>query len=259
MAKIHKTAIVDKTAQLADDVQVGPYCLIGPGVKIGPGTKFSGHSIVHCNTSIGENNNIFAASIGADPQDLKYKGEKTFLVIGDNNTIREYVTLNRATGKGNKTVIGNNNFFMTQSHVGHNCVIGNSNVIANSVALGGHVLIEDNAVVGGLTGVHQFCRIGRLAIIGGCSKVVQDVPPYSMCDGDLAKVYGLNKIGLDRAGIGPQKQGTLKKAFKILFAEGHLIGNSIKNIEKEISQTEEIAHLIDFVRASERGVCHWLK
>lgn len=260
MAKIHKTAIVDKTAILADDVQVGPYCLIGPGVKIGQGTRLGPHCVIHRWTTIGKNNNLVCgSSIGVDPQDLKYKGEKTYLEIGDNNTIREYVTLNRATGRGNKTVIGNSNLFMAASHVGHNCIIGNDNVLANAVLLGGHVIVEDNAILGGMVGIHQFCRVGKLAIIGGCSKAIQDVPPYSMCDGDPAKVYGLNKIGLQRTAITQQAQATLKKAFKILFTDGLLISNAVKKIEKELPQIEEIRHITKFVKSSERGMCRWIK
>lgn len=260
MAKIHKTAIVHKDAMLADDAEVGPYCLIGPAVKIGPGSRLGPHCVIHRNTTIGKNNNLVCAcSVGADPQDLKYKGEKTYLEIGDNNIIREYVTLNRGTTEGTKTVIGNNNLFMTQSHVGHNCIIGNNIVIANSVPLAGHVIIEDNAVLGGLAGVHQFCRVGRLAIVGGCSKIIQDAPPFSMCDGYPARVWGINRIGLERAGVGRDMQALLKQAFKILFREGLLISNAIKKIERELAQTAEIKHLIDFVKSSERGICHWIK
>jgi len=260
MAKIHNTAIVDKTAILADTVEVGPYCLIGPNVKVAAGTVFGSHCIVHKDTAIGKNN-IFttSSSIGGDPQDLKYKGEQTFLEIGDNNTIREYVTINRATGKGNKTIIGSGNLFMTTSHVGHNSMIGSHNVIANSVALGGYIVIEDRAILGGLSGVHQFCRIGRLSIIGGYTKAVQDIPPYSMCDGNPARIYGLNKIGLGRAGISSKRQLLLKRASKVLFAEGLLLSNAIKKVEKSMELTEEIKHLLEFVKSSERGIAHWKK
>jgi UDP-N-acetylglucosamine acyltransferase len=260
LAKVHKTAIVDKDAILADDVEVGPYCLIGPEVWVGPGTKIGPHCVIHRWTSMGRNNNlVLSCSVGADPQDLKYKGEKTFLEIGDNNIIREYVTLNRATGVGQKTQIGSNNLFMATSHVGHNCIIGNNNVMANAVAIGGHVVIEDNTIMGGLAGIHQFCRIGKFAIMGGCSKAIQDVPPYSMCDGDPARIFGLNKIGLDRAGISKDAQAALKKAFKILFHEGLLISNAVKKVEQEVLQTEEVKYLLDFVKSSERGVCHWTR
>ena len=257
---IHPTAIVHKNAILADDVEVGPYCLIGPGVKIGSGTKLGPHCIVHKDTVIGKDNNLVAAcSVGADPQDLKYTGEQTFLEIGDNNTIREYVTINRATGEGNKTIVGSGNLFMTTSHVGHNSIIGNNNVIANSVAIGGHVVIEDKAILGGIAGVHQFCRIGKLSIIGGYTKVTQDIPPYSMCDGNPASICGLNKIGLDRAGISPEVQLLIKRALKILFREGLLISNAVKKVEKEIKQTEEVRYILDFVKSSERGVVRWTK
>lgn len=260
MSKIHKTAIVDKTAILADIVEVGPYCFIGPGVKIGSGTKFGPHCVVHKDTVIRNNNNFIAASsIGADPQDLKYKGEKTFLEIGDNNTVREYVTLNRATGEGNKTIIGSNNLFMAASHVGHNSIIGNNNVIANAALLGGHVIVENNAILAGMAGVHQFCRIGKFSITGGCSKVVHDIPPYSMCDGNPAKIYGINKIGLTRAGMPASAQALLKKAFKILFTEGLLVSNAVKKAEKEIKQINEIKYLLQFIKSSDRGMARWIK
>jgi len=257
---IHSTAIVDKSAILADNIEVGPYCLIGPGVKIGSGTKIGPHCVVHKDTTIGKNNKFVAfCSVGADPQDLKYKGENAYLEIGDNNIIREYVTINRATGDGNKTIIGSNNLFMASCHVAHNCKVSNNVIIANSVLLGGYVMVEEHVVMGGMSGAHQFCRIGRFAIVGGCSKVVQDIPPYSMCDGNPAKIYGLNKIGLGRVGISDETQFLLKKAFKILFAEGLLIPNAIKKAESEIEQREEIKHLIDFVKLSERGVARWTK
>jgi len=260
MAKIHSTAIVDKAAILADDIQVGPYCIIGPGVKIGRGTNVGPYCIIYKDTTIGKNNNLVAyCAVGGDPQDLKYKGEKSYLIMGDNNIIREGVTLNRATGEGNKTVIGNYNLFMTTSHVGHNCIIGNNNVVANAVAIGGHVIIEDKAILGGIAGVHQFCRIGALSIIGGYTKVVQDIPPYSMCDGNPARIYGLNKIGLGRACIPSKKQLLLKRAFKVLFAEGFLLANAIKKVEKDMDQTEEIKYLLGFVKSSERGIAHWKK
>jgi len=258
MTQIHKTAIIDKMTVLAGDVIVGPYSILGPGVKVAAGTVFGQQCIVHKDTVIGRNNNFLAAcSIGADPQDLKYKGEKTYLEIGDNNTIREYVTLNRGTGKHNKTKIGSGNLFMAVSHVGHNSMIGNNNVLANAVLIGGHVTIEDNTILGGMVGVHQFCRVGRLAITGGCSKISQDIPPYSMCDGNPAKIYGLNKIGLDRAGISSKAQSLLKKAFKVLFAEGLLISNAVKKVEKEIELIDEIKHLLDFIKSSDRGMARW--
>jgi len=257
---IHSTAIVDKNAILADNVEVGPYCLVGPGVKIGPGTKIGPHCVIHKDTTIGKNNKFVAfCSIGADPQDLKYEGEKTYLELGDNNIVREYVTFNRATGEGNKTIIGSGSLFMANCHIAHNCIIGNNAIIANAVLLGGHVVVEEHVVMGGMSGAHQFCRIGRFAIVGGCSKVVQDIPPYSMCDGNPAKVCGLNKIGLGRAGISSKAQLLLKKAFKILFAEGLLISNAIRKVEAGVEQVEEVKRLIDFVKLSERGVVRWTK
>ena len=187
--KIHPAAIVDKKAKLADDVEVGPYALIGPNVEIGRSVTIAGHAVVDGYTSIGEGTRIFTgAVIGSAPQDLKYKGKKSFLKIGKNNVIREYVTMNPGTEEGSVTSIGDENLLMAYSHVAHDCRIGNNCVIANLGTLAGHVTIEDRVVMGGLAAVHQFTRVGKMAIIGGCSKVVQDIPPFSTCDGNPANV-----------------------------------------------------------------------
>src|SRR3989338_947696 len=191
--QVHPTAIVSKKAKLADDIQVGPYTIIADNVVIGKGAVIHAYCLLEGNTSVGSGCEIFTgAVIGSRPQDLKYKGGKSFLEIGDNNIIREYSTFNPGTEEGSKTVVGNNNLFMAYAHIAHDCVVGNNCVIANNGTLAGHVTIEDNAVVGGLVAIHQFVRIGRFSIIGGCSKVVQDIPPYSTCDGHPARVYGLN-------------------------------------------------------------------
>lgn len=253
---IQSTAVVSAGAQLAQDVEVGHYALIGPEVKIGPGTKIGDHCLITGNTTIGKNCQIFTgAVIGSIPQDLKYRGEKTELIIGDNNVIREYVTINLGTSASGKTVIGNNNLIMAYAHIAHDCVIGNHAVIANVGTLAGHIVIEDGAILGGLVAVHQFVRIGRLSIVGGCSKVIQDIPPYSMCDGHPARVRALNRVGLERAGISKEVKSNLKTAFTILFNSGLTISHALKKVETDVPALAEITHLVNFIKNSQRGVC----
>ena len=256
MAKIHPTVIIDPKAELASDVEVGPYSIIGPNVKIGSGTTVGPHCILDGYTTMGSHNRIFAGAIvGSIPQDLKYKGGKTYLEIGDENIIREYVTLNPGTDEGTKTVLGNKNELMAYVHVAHDCIIGNGVIIANAGTLAGYVTVEDKAVVGGLSAVHQFVRLGRLSIVGGCSKVVQDIPPFSMCDGHPAKVYNLNLVGLRRAKISLKAINLLKKAFKILFFSGLSKTHAIAKIEQEVEQCPEVEHVIFFAKTTARGVC----
>ena len=255
--QIHPTAIVSKKAKLADDIIVGPYSIITDTVTIGPGTKIGSHCVIDGNTSIGRNCEIFTgAVVGSRPQDLKYKGQKVFLEIGDENIIREYSTFNPGTEEGSKTIIGNNNLFMAYSHIAHDCIVGNNCAIANNGTLAGHVTIEDKAVVGGLVAIHQFVRIGTLSIIGGCSKVVQDIPPFSTCDGHPARVYGLNLVGLKRQKITKDSIVLLDRAFKVLFNEGHTIKHSLEKLEKDIKSTQEISYLINFIKNSKRGIAH---
>ncbi|MDD4980969.1 MAG: acyl-ACP--UDP-N-acetylglucosamine O-acyltransferase [Candidatus Omnitrophica bacterium] len=253
--QIHSTAIVSKKAKLADDIQVGPYTIIGDNATIGLGTKVGAYCLIEGNTSIGGSCEIFTgAVIGSRPQDLKYKGEKSFLKIGNNNIIREYCTFNPGTGEGSKTIVGDNNLFMAYSHIAHDCRVGNDCVVANNGTLAGHVTIEDKAVVGGLVAIHQFVTVGMLSIIGGCSKVVQDIPPYSTCDGHPARVYGLNLIGLRRSGISKESMTQLSRAFKIFFSEGLTIKHALGKVEKEIKAGNEVSYLINFIKKSQRGV-----
>lgn len=255
--QIHPTAIVSKKAKLADDIIVGPYSIITDAVIIGPQTKIGASCVIEGNTSIGSGCEIFTgAVIGSRPQDLKYKGEKVFLELGNENIIREYCTFNPGTEEGGKTIIGNNNLFMAYSHIAHDCVVGNNCVLANNATLAGHVTIEDKAVVGGLVAIHQFVRIGALSIIGGCSKVVQDIPPYSTCDGHPAYVYGLNLVGLRRQGVLKEAIAQLDRAFKILFNSGLSMKHSLQKVEEEIAQTQEVSYLINFIKGSQRGVTH---
>jgi len=255
--QVHPSSIVSKKAKLADDIQVGPYSIIADNAVIGKGTQIHAHCVIEGNTTIGSGCEIFTgACLGSRPQDLKYKGEKSFLEIGDNNIIREYSTFNPGTGEGSKTVVGNNNLFMAYAHIAHDCVIGNNCIIANNGTLAGHVTIEDQAVVGGLAAIHQFVRIGRLSIIGGCSKVVQDIPPYSTCDGHPARVYGLNLIGLRRNGISKDSIGQLSRAFKILFNAGLTTRHALEKVEQEVPPGNEVSYLVNFIKNSQRGIVH---
>lgn len=252
---IHKTAIVSSKAKLAQDIEVGPYTIINDNVKIAAGCKIGSHCVLDGFTSIGASCEIFTgAVIGSCPQDLKYKGENSSLIIGDNNVIREYCTFNPGTSDNGCTRVGNNNLFMAYSHVAHDCSVGDNCVIANNGTLAGHVTIEDKAVVGGLVAIHQFVRVGALSIIGGCSKVVQDVPPYSTTDGHPARVYGLNLIGLRRYKINRESIHQLNHAFKILFNSGFSLKHALENLEKEASNCEEVVYLVNFIKKSSRGI-----
>jgi len=254
---IHPTAIIDPHAILAAGVHVGPYSIIGPNVRIGAGTRIGAHCVLEGFTTLGAGCEIFTgAVIGSIPQDLKYEGEKSELIIGDRNRIREYVTINPGTkGGGGKTVIGSDCLLMAYAHVAHDCLLGDRVIIANSVALAGHIVVEDSAIVGGLVGIHQFVRVGTLAIIGGCSRVVQDVPPYSTCVGYPAKVFGLNNEGLRRAGVPSETKDALHKAFRVLFHSGLSMRHALEKVAGEVDHSPEVSHLIEFVRESKRGVC----
>ncbi|MDD2688603.1 MAG: acyl-ACP--UDP-N-acetylglucosamine O-acyltransferase [Candidatus Omnitrophica bacterium] len=255
--KIHPTAIVSKKAKLAEDIVIGPYSIVGDNVTVGPRTKIGANCLIEGNTSIGCGCEIFTgAVIGSRPQDLKFKGENVFLEIGDNNMIREYCTFNPGTGDNGRTVVGNNNLFMAYSHIAHDCIVGNHCIIANNGTLAGHVTIEDKAVVGGLVAIHQFVRVGKLSIVGGCSKVVSDIPPYSTCDGHPARIYGLNLVGLKREKFLRESIKELECAFKILFNSGLSIKHSLEKVEKEVKQTKEVSYLVNFIKNSQRGIAH---
>jgi len=252
---IHPSSIVSPKAKLADSVSVGAFSVISDNAVIGADTKIGSHCLIEGNTTIGKGCEIFTgAVVGSRPQDLKFKGEKVFLEIGDNNIIREYCTLNPGTQEGGKTVVGNNNLLMAYSHIAHDCVVGNGCVLANNCTLAGHVTIEDKAVVGGIVAIHQFVKIGKLSIIGGCSKVVQDIPPFSTCDGHPARVYGLNLIGLRRHGLSNDSIRKIDQAFKIFFNSGLSLKHALEKAEKELEKTEEILYLVNFAKSSERGI-----
>lgn len=252
---IHSTAVIHTGAKIDPSCEIGPYCVVGANVEIGPRCKLHSHVVVDGHTRLGEGNEIFPfASIGLKTQDLKWKGGVTRTEIGDFNTFREYVTIHSATGDGEVTKVGSHNHILAYCHIAHNVEVGSHVIMSNVATLAGHVIVEDRAVVGGLAAVHQFCRIGSMAIIGGCSKVVQDVPPFMMADGNPAETRTINKVGLERNGVPAEAQSALKQAYKILFRDGLTISNALVKIDSEVPKCPEIEHLLRFVRSSERGI-----
>src|SRR5213592_2588876 len=250
----HPAAVVHPKAQIGAGCEIGPFCVVGEHVVLGAGCRLHSHVVVDGHTRLGRDNELFPfASIGLKTQDLKWKGGTTFTEIGDHNTFREYVTVHSATGDGEITRVGSHNHILACAHIAHNVTLGDQIIMSNVATLAGHVVVEDYAVVGGLAAVHQFCRIGKMAIIGGCSKVVQDVPPFMLADGNPAETRTINKVGLDRNEVPEEVQGVLKQAYKILFREGLTISNALAKIEADLPPSPELQHLVQFVRASERG------
>lgn len=254
---IHPSAVIAPGAELDHGVQVGPYAVLGPQVRIGRDSSIGPHSVIEGRTTIGCENTIFQfASVGAIPQDKKYQGEDSSLTIGDRNTIREFVTLNiGTTGGGMVTRIGNDNLFMVYSHVGHDCQIGNGVILANCATLAGHVILENYVGVGGLAAIHQFTRIGESAYLGGGAMVSLDVPPYCVAQGDRARLFGLNLIGLKRRGFGEEQLSALKKAYRTFFAEGLTLKEATDRIRQEQAASSEAVHLAEFIASSQRGIC----
>ncbi len=253
---IHATAIIDRHAELDSSVEVGPYSIIGPHVRIGAGTVIGPHAVIEGRTTLGKNNHIFQfAALGAVPQDLKYAGEDTELIIGDGNRIREFATLHIGTaGGGGVTRVGNENLIMANAHVAHDCQIGDEVVMANSAALAGHVQVEDNAVLGGLCAVHQFCRIGRHAFLAGGTIVVMDIPPFCLAQGDRAELAGLNVVGLTRRGFSAEAIARIKQAYKILFRSALSLAAAVKQVRAEIGGNAEVEELLRFIETSERSI-----
>lgn len=254
---IHKTALIHPDAIIGDNVEIGPFTIIDKGVVIGKGTRIGAHVIIEGDTEIGQDCQIYTgAIIGNVPQDLKYKGEETKVIIGNNNIIREYVTINRGTVARGKTVIGNDNLIMAYVHIAHDCTLDNKIVLANGVTLAGHIYIEDLAIIGGLTPIHQFVRIGTLAIVGGNSRVVKDVPPYCKAAGNPMRLFGLNSIGMERNQIPQDVRTKLKSVYRILFRSRLNTTQAIEMIEKgKFDDCEELKHFINFIKESERGIC----
>jgi UDP-N-acetylglucosamine acyltransferase len=253
---IHPTAIIENGAQLSEDVQVGPFCVIGTQVKIGAGTKLISHVSVAGRTEIGTGCTIHPfATIGGPPQDISYKGEDTACVIGDRNTIREYVTINRASTKADGvTRIGSSNFIMAYAHIAHDCMVGSNVTMANGANLAGHVRIDDYASIMGLSAVHQFARVGKYAYVGGITGVPNDIPPFVMAAGSRAKLYGLNVVGLERRGFSKEEIAELKRAYRFLFRSALSLKDALQTIDEQL-EGPHIQELVTFIRSSERGIC----
>jgi UDP-N-acetylglucosamine acyltransferase len=252
---IHPTAIIHSKAQIGSGCEIGPYCVIGEHVVLGDKCKLHSHVVIDGHTKLGVENEIFPfASIGLKTQDLKWKGGVTRTEIGDHNTFREYVSIHSATADGGATVVGSHNHVLAYSHIAHDCQLGSHIIMSNAATLGGHVTVDDHAIIS-ISAVHQFCRVGKYAMIGGCSKVVQDVPPFMIADGNPAETRTINKVGLERAGFSDEAQTALRQAYKIIFREGLTMSNALAKIEAELPALPELQHLVQFIRSSERGIC----
>ena len=252
---IHSTAIVDTGATLADDVSIGPYAIIGEGVHLGPGVTVGAHAVISGPTTIGAACTVFPhAVIGGDAQDKKYSGEDAFLKIGERNIFREFATINRGT-QGGTTTIGDDNLFMAYAHVAHDATIGDHCVFANSANIAGHVQISNNVVLGGLVGVHQHSRIGRCAMVGGGGMAAQDVPPFTIAQGDRARLFGLNIVGLRRNGFSLEVVNALKGAYRELFHQGLPLRIALEQVREVYAEVPEVAELVTFIEGSTRGTC----
>jgi len=256
---IHPSAVIHPDAKIADGAEIGPYAVVGENVSIGKGTKVGPHAVIDGWTEIGEDNNIFhMASVGAVPQDLKYRGEKTWLKIGNGNTIREFASLHLGTVTGDgETTVGDGNLIMCYAHVAHDCHIGNGVVMANAATLAGHVTVEDYAILGGLCAILQFTRIGAHVMVGGATSITQDIPPYTIVTGDRreARLRGLNLVGLKRRGFSDEAISSLKKAYKLLSLSELRLTDAIDRMKSEIPAGPEVDHFIAFIEAAKRGVC----
>jgi UDP-N-acetylglucosamine acyltransferase len=252
---IHASAIIHPKAQIGSGCEVGPYCVIGGHVTLLNNCLLHSHVVIDGHTKLGKENEIFPfASIGKKTQDLKWKGGVTRLEIGDRNVFREGVTIHCATEDGDTTVVGSDNLLLTYVHIAHDCVLGNHIIMSSYAGLAGHVVVEDHAILGGYTAVHQFCRVGKLAMTGGCSRIPQDVAPFMIVEGNPAETRAVNKIGLQRNGVSDEAQAALRQAYKIIFREELSVTNALAKIEQDLPPLPEIQHLVGFIRTSERGI-----
>ena len=253
--RIHPTALIAPDAELADDVEVGPHAVIGPNVTVGPGVVIGPGAVLEHFVRLGARCRVGTGSIlGGDPQDLKFKGEETWVEIGEGTVIREYTTINRGTTQSYKTTVGRDCLLMSYVHLGHDCHVGDRVVLSNMVQLAGHVHVDERATLGGMTGVHQFVHIGAYAFIGGFSKIAKDVPPYMKVDGNPARPYGLNVIGLRRNGFSRETIAGLKQAYKHFFRSSYNISQALERAAAELPRTPEVERMVEFVRSSRRGV-----
>lgn len=256
--QIHSTAIVHPKAHLADDVEVGPFCVIGEHVTIGRETRLLSHVTVDGWTEIGERNELYPfVSIGGPPQHMGYKGERTKVVIGHDNILREYVTVNRATVQGGGvTTLGSKNFLMAYAHVAHDCRLDNHLIVANAANLAGHVTIGDHAIIGGVTGIHQYVRVGPYSMVGGCCALAQDLPPFTRAAGGYrAKMYGLNSVGLRRHGFSTDRISVLKRAYDMLFRSRHRTAEAVKLVKAEFGDQPDVMTMLAFLDGTKRGIC----
>ena len=256
VADIHKFSVVHPNAKLGKNVKIGPFTVIGENVEIGDGTEIGPNVVIMGWTKIGQDCHIFqGASIGEEPQDLKFKGERSFVEIGDRTKIHEFCTIHRACGEDAVTRIGDDCLLMAYVHVAHNCILGNNIVMANAAMVAGHVIVEDRAVIGGMAGVHQFVRIGRNAMVSGMSRNIHDIVPFTIVDGSPARACGLNSVGMSRAGISAENRSKIKQAYKFLYRSGLRLPEAIEAIEEQVDSCEEIEHLLNFLRNADRGIC----
>lgn len=255
MTKIHPTAVIAAGAEIDEDVEIGPYSIIGEHVKIGKGARIMAHVYLDGWTTIGAECAIFPfASIGTQTQDLKYKGGVTFVEIGEKTTLREYVTVNSGTNEGDVTRVGARCHILAYNHIAHQCLLGNDVIMSNACQLAGHIIVEDCVTFGGLCGVHQFVRIGRMCILGGCSKATQDIPPFMMADGNPAAIHGLNIIGMQRRNVPEETRRILKEAHRIIYRQNLTVQQALEKIRTELPSCPELEHLTAFIASSERGI-----
>ncbi len=255
MPSIHPTALVDPNAELGEGVQVGPYAIIESGVRIGAGTEIGPHAFIGSGTKLGQKCRIFQGAIlGTVPQDLKFRGERSELHIGDGTTVREYATLNRGTGENGVTRVGSDCLLMAYVHIAHDCDIGDHVILANAVNLAGHVHIEDWVSIGGMTPVHQFARIGCHSFIGGGYRVPKDIPPYILATGEPLQYAGLNVVGLQRRGFSSETLRLLKRAYRLIYRSGKNVSQALAQMERDLEMTDEVRHVYEFIKGSERGI-----
>lgn len=254
-SSIHPTALVSPGAEIGDGCVIGPYCVIGEQVRLGPGCRLHSHVVLEGHTTLGAGNEIYPfACLGGRSQDLKWRGGITRVEIGDNNTIREYVTVHAATADGGATVVGSHNSLLAYTHVAHDCRLGNHIIMSNLAQMAGHVTVEDHAILAGMSAIHQFCRIGRLAMVAACTPVRQDVAPFMLVSGDPAVTVKANTVGLERAGMAPEVIRSLGQAHRIVYRDGLAMPNALARIEAELPASDELRHFTDFIRHSERGI-----